>query len=289
MIVVTGANGKLGRDIVERLLDRVPAREIGVCVRDPLAAESLAERGVRVREGDFTNPGALVGAFEGADRVLIVSVDAVGSDAVRMHGNAIEAARDVGADRVFYTSHAGINPASPFPPMADHAATEKLLRESGMQFTALRNGFYASTTLQLLQGALATGELAVPESGPVAWTTHADLAEAAAVALSDGTLADGLLDGPTPALTAAHALSMDEVAALASEVTGQAIRHVVVPAEDYRAHLVANGVPERAAEMLVGMFAAASDGDFAAVDATLPDLLGRPPRTLRDTLTANLS
>jgi uncharacterized protein YbjT (DUF2867 family) len=289
MIIVTGANGKLGRGVVESLLNRFPAHDVGVCVRDPHVARPLADRGVRVRRGDFTDPGSLAHAFEGADRVLVVSVDTTGPDAVAMHRTAIRAARDAGAARIVYTSHAGARPSSAFAPMSDHAAAEEDLRGSGVPFTSLRNGFYASTAVMLLQSALATGELAVPEDGPVAWTTHSDLAEAAAVALHDDVPHGGVLDGPTPALTACEALDMAEVAALASYVTGRTIRHVVVPPDDYRARLIAHGAPEHAAELLVGMFAAAREGDFATMGPTLADLLGRAPRTLRDALASATS
>ncbi len=284
MIIVTGANGTLGRGVVERLLDRVPAREVGVCVRDPQAARPLADRGVRVRRGDFTDPGSLAHAFEGADRVLVVSVDATGPTAIGMHRTAIHAARDAGAARIVYTGHMGARPGSPFAPMPDHAAAEEDLRSSGVPFTSLRNGFYASSALMLLQSALATGELAVPDDGPVAWTAHADLAEAAAIALTDDAPAGGVLDGPTPPLTASDALDTAEVAALASDVTGRRIRRVVVPPDDYRAGLIAHGAPEHVADILVGMFAAAAKGDFATVDPTLAGLIGRAPRTLRATL-----
>lgn len=69
LIVVTGANGQLGRQVVEHLLARVPATHIGVSVRDPAEAEQLEEKGIRVRRGDFDDAGSLVQAFEGASRV----------------------------------------------------------------------------------------------------------------------------------------------------------------------------------------------------------------------------
>ncbi|URN06124.1 NAD(P)H-binding protein [Actinomadura madurae] len=283
MIVVTGANGRLGREVVERLAERVPAERIGVSVRDPEKARVLREKGIRVRRGDFAEPGSLVEAFEGASQVLVVSVDAIGEAAVGAHRTAIEAAEKAGVGRVLYTSHMGVNPDSPFPPMLDHAAAEAVLRESGPAFTALRNGFYASTTGMLLAAALETGELAVPEDGPVSWTAHADLAEAAAI-----ILAEVPFDGPTPPLTGGEAIDMAGVAAIASEVTGRTIRRVVVPDEEYRAGLVGHGVPEAAADMLVGMFAASRKGEFAGVDPALADLLGRPPVPLRDVLKAVL-
>lgn len=283
MLIVTGANGQLGGAIVERLLARVPAAQLGVSVRDPEQAHALAARGVRVRRGDFADAASLVHAFAGASQVLIVSAGTTGEGAVRQHRTAIDAARAAGAGRILYTSHMGANPASPFPPMPDHAATEALLRGSGVAFTALRNGFYAATAVMLLGRAVETGELAAPEDGPVAWTTHADLAEAAALALAEGGL-----DGITPALTGAEALDMAAVAALAAALTGRPIRRIVVSDAAYRDGLVARGVPEAAADMLVGLFVASRQGAFAPADPTLARLLGRPATPLRDVLAAAL-
>lgn len=279
MIIVTGASGQLGRGITERLLGRVPAAEIGVSVRDPEQARDLEKQGVRVRQGDFADPASLAHAFEGASQVLIISANETGGDAVRMHAAAIGAAKAAGARRILYTSHMGSSPASLFLPMLDHAATEAALQDSGVAFTSLRNGFYATTTLQLLRGALQTGELAAPEDGPVSWTSHPDLAEAAAIALTGDDL-----DGLTPALTAREAIDQAGVAAIASELTGRPIRRVVVTDAGYQASLVAHGVPESAAVMLTGMFAASRAGEFARVDPALAGLIGRPPMSLRDFL-----
>lgn len=281
MIIITGATGRLGSLVVEQLLTRVPAGQVGVSVRDPDKAHHLQERGVRVRRGDFTDAATLASAFEGASQVFLVSAGTTGEGAVGQHRAAIEAAVTAGAERILYTSHMGADPTSAFPPMPDHAATEALLRDCGVAFTALRNGFYASTVDLLLgrSGALATGELALPEDGPVAWTTHADLAEAAAI-----TLTAGGLDGVTPALTASAAVDMAGVAALASELTGRTVRRVVVSDEDYRAGMVSGGVPEPAADMFVGLFVAARRGDFAATDPALAGLLGRRPASLREAL-----
>ena len=164
--------------------------------------------------------------------------------------------------------------------MPDHAATEAMLQESGLAVTMLRNGFYAASGLLLLGQALRTGSVAAPEDGPVSWTAHADLAEVAAIALTD----DGLRDGPTPALTGSQALDLAGIAAIAAEVTGRPIVRTVVSDARYRDDLVAHGVPEPAADMLVDLFAASRKGEFAAVDPILERLLGRPPLTVRDVL-----
>ncbi|MDT7579991.1 MAG: hypothetical protein QOK35_1255, partial [Pseudonocardiales bacterium] len=151
-------------------------------------------------------------------------------------------------------------------------------RAAGIPFTALRNGFYASSGLMLLGPAEQTGQVAAPEDGPVSWTAHADLAEAAAVVLAD----EGRFDGPTPPLTGSEALDLAGLAAVVAERAGRPIGRAVVTDAEYRDSLVGHGVPEQAATMLVGLFAASRRGDFAAVDPTLEQLLGRPPLTVRD-------
>ncbi|WP_371778920.1 NAD(P)H-binding protein [Streptosporangium subroseum] len=98
MIIITGGTGRLGSQIVDRLLDRVSADGVGVSVRDTGRAADLAARGVRVRRGDFTDPGSLADAFEGATQVLIVSTDQAGEAAIAQHVAAIDAARDAGAE-----------------------------------------------------------------------------------------------------------------------------------------------------------------------------------------------
>jgi uncharacterized protein YbjT (DUF2867 family) len=272
MIAITGANGRLGRAIVEQLLTRVPAETIAVSVRDPQDARPLAERGVDVRHGDFDEPATLRDAFAGAEQVLIVSANAVGEVALRRHRAAIDAAREAGAARILYTSHMGANPDSAFAPMVSHAASEALLAESGVAYTALRNGFYASTVPVLAAQARQTGTLAAPADGPVSWTTHADLAEAAAVVLTE----PGRFEGPTPPLTAPAAFDLADVAELLS------VQRVVVSDDEHRAALLDNGVPPERADILVGMFQASRRGEFAAVDPTLGQLLGRTPQTVRD-------
>jgi NAD(P)H dehydrogenase (quinone) len=281
-IVVTGANGRLGRGIVERLLERVPASRVGVSVRDAAAAEALTARGVRVRAGDYDDPGSLASAFAGAAQVLIVSVDALGEVAVGRHRRAIEAARAAGARRVLYTSHQHCEAGSPFAAAPDHAATEASL--AGAPYTSLRNGFYASTTLHLLGQAAETGRLVAPEDGPVSWTVVADLAEAAAIVLAD----EGRFDGPTPPLTAGEALDLEAVTAIASEVLGREIERVVVSDRAYVTGLVEHGVPGEQAELFLGLFEAARAGAFDVVDPCLGQLLGRPPVALRDFLAGAL-
>ncbi|MET0233792.1 MAG: NAD(P)H-binding protein [Kibdelosporangium sp.] len=281
MIIVTGGTGQLGGQIVDQLLARVPADQVGVSVRDTDRAGGLAARGVRVRRGDFTDPDSLAEAFEGASQVLIVSSNQSGEAAVAQHVAAIDAARDAGASRILYTSHQAAAEDSVFAPMPDHAATEQYLSKVDVPFTVLRNGFYASTVPLLLGQALATGELTAPADGPVSWTAHVDLAEAAAIILAD----EGRYDGPTPPLTAPDALDLEDIARILTELTGRAIRRVVADDAEWTATLVGHGVPTDRANMLLGMFHAARRGEFATTGPELENLLNRPATPIRSILT----
>jgi NAD(P)H dehydrogenase (quinone) len=106
----------------------------------------------------------------------------------------------------------------------------------------------------------------------------------AAIALSQE-----VLDGITPALTASEALDLEGIAALASELVQRPIRRVVVPDAEYQAGLVAHGLPEQSADMLLGIFRASRRGEFARVDPTLARLIDRPPMPLQGVLKAAIS
>jgi uncharacterized protein YbjT (DUF2867 family) len=281
MIIVTGATGRLGRAIVERLADRVPVEKLGVSVRAPEQADDLRARGIRVRRGDFDDPESLATAFEGATQVLVVS----GPADPAPHRMAIEAAKNAGAERILYTSHQAARPDSLFAATRSHAATEQDLEESGVAYTALRNGFYASTTVWMLRSALESGELVLPEDGPVSWTAHTDLVAAAVLALTDPTR----LSGITPALTGPEALDYADAAAIASDLIGRKITRITVSDDVWKQAALDRGMPPYAVDLTLEIFAASRRGEFTTVDPTLQQLLGRNPTPLRDVLAAELT
>ena len=279
MIVITGATGGLNGATTEELLKRIPADRIGVSVRDVGKARHFADRGVRVRPGAYDDPAGLRDAFEGADEVLVVSSNDPNTDTVPLHRTAIEAAVAVGATRILYTSHQGAGADSPFPPARVHAATEAILADSGVAWTSLRNGFYAHSLDWMLGPWQETGTIVAPADGPVSWTERADAAEAAAIILAGSET----YDGPVT-LTAGEAVTFDDIARTASELTGREIERITLGDEEWVADRVAHGAPEFMARFMLTTFQAAREGRFAGVDPTLAELLGRTPRTVRDLL-----
>ncbi|GAA4265322.1 NAD(P)H-binding protein [Frondihabitans peucedani] len=284
MIVVTGAGGRLGGAVLTELLERIEPSDLGVSTTRPEEFGELAERGVRVRRGSFDDPASLRESFAGADRLLVVSAPRQGSEAVDAHRTAIDAARDAGVGRLFYTSHVGADSLSAFPPTVTHAATEVLLAESGVPFTSLRNGFYADTPLRLLQGAAETGELRVPVDAPVSWTQHRDLAPGIASLLVDESVTD-----PAINLTAEAAFDLDTLADIASEALGRRISVTHLGDDEYRAELTAAGTPALGVTMMLGIFRASRQRHLGIVDPALARLIGRPTTSLVDTIRETLA
>ena len=281
MIVITGATGALNGATADHLLDRLPAAELAVAVRDPAKAGRFAERGVQVRRADYADPASLPAAFAGADQLLLVSSSDPGADAVSLHRAAVDAAVAAGVGRILYTSHQGAAPDTPFGPGRDHFRTEELLAASGTPWTSLRNGFYAHSLEWLMGPWRETGRIVVPADGPVSWTARSDAAEAAAVVLTS----DGGFDGPVT-LTAGAAPTFAELADAAAELAGRPVELVVVDPEEWVAGQVAAGQAEFLARFTLGMYQAAQQGFFAGTDPLLGQLLGREPLTAREALSA---
>ena len=131
-ILVTGASGALGRLVVERLLAAGPGGAVIAAARRPEAVGDLVDRGAEARVADYDRPETLAAAFDGVDRVLLISSSEVGQR-VPQHRNAIEAARAAGVSLMAYTSLLRAD-TSPLGLGSEHSETEALLRASGVPF-----------------------------------------------------------------------------------------------------------------------------------------------------------
>jgi len=286
MLIVTGASGKLGRKVVENLLLHVSAGDISVSVRDSNKVSDMAARGVRVRQGDFSDAASLRHAWAGAKRLLLISSNAAatGGNPLQQHATAISVARQIGVERIFYTSQISSSATSLFPPGRDHAATEAMLAESGIAWTALRHGFYAASALMMNKHGFDAGRLDGPEDGKVAWVTHDDLAAADAKLV----VGNDVIDGPTAPLTGNECLDLADLAHVAGEILGKTISRTVISEESAKANAQAAGIPEGSVAVMLGYYRAARAGEFAVTDPALSRILGRAPESMRTFLQSNL-
>ncbi len=142
--------------------------------------------------------------------------------------------------------------------------------------------FFAARLLRLnrprlIGKAAETGSLVAAEDGKVAWTTHADLAEAdARIALNEGSF-----EGPTPPLTAREAFDLTDVARMLSSITQRNVTRKLLADEEQQAQLSAMGLPHGAIAMSMGLYRAARAGEFASTSSTLEQIIGREPIKLR--------
>ncbi|MFD5898807.1 SDR family oxidoreductase [Streptomyces sp. NPDC060366] len=278
-IVVTGATGHLGRLTIESLLAaEVPAGEIAAVARDRAKAAPLAALGVEVRTGDYDSPESLTDVFRAGDRVLFVS----GSEAGRrvpQHTAVVDAARAAGVAQLAYTGVLG-GPDADFELAAEHKVTERLILESGLPYTFLRNGWYTENYTENLAPVLEHGAVvAAAGDGRVASASRADYAAAAAaVVTGEGHLNKAYeLCGDT-------AWSFDEYAAELSRRTGRTIAYNNVPGETMLGILTGAGVPEPMAAILVDVDRAIERGLLVGRTGDLSRLAGRPTTPLAESV-----
>lgn len=282
--LVTGANGGLGSAVVAELLKLVPADDVAISVRDPDLAERFVARGVRVRRGDFDDRQSLVDAFEGAERVLVISTRNADNNArFIQQKNAIDAAQECGVAHVYYTSIIQ-RPGTPFEAAPGHHATEDYLAALSVKSTIFRNGNYIENLPLFLGSAMATGVVALPEDGPTAWVARQDLAEGIA-----STMLFGEYAGQALSLTGPQALSIGDIAAMAGNIADRRIERRIVDAQAYINALVSRGMPTALAVMLASGFESRARGELAQVDPTLAKILQRPLQTVSDVLPRLLS
>lgn len=274
MIIVSGAAGKLGRRVVETLIGRGAAGRVRALSRSPEKLSDLTARGVEARRADFDDPAGLPAAFEGGSTLLIVSTDNIFEPGarVRQHAAAIDAARATGIRHVAYTS----SPDIPVAIDRDHKETERLLAGSGLAWTALRNTLYAEFLVE--GGAINPGGLVGNAGGgKVAFVTRDDCAAVAAAVLLD----PGPHAHKTYEITGPEAVSRPEIAAILAEVLGRAVPVVDLDDATYRAGVIAAGIPEFLADVVVEFGQATRGGHLAHVSPAVADLTGRPATPLR--------
>lgn len=274
MIVITGATGQLGRLVIQSLLNKLPASQIVAAVRNPARAADLAALGVQVRKADYTDPALLEAAFQGAEKVLLISSSEIGQRAAQ-HRNVIDAAKKAGVSLVAYTSilHAD---RSPLGLAAEHAATEAYLRESGMPNVLLRNGWYTENYLASVPPALQHGAfIGSAGEGRISSAARVDYADAAAVALTASGQA-----GKVYELAGDDSYTLTEFAAELSRQSGKPVPYVNLPEADYKAALLGAGLPEPIANLLADSDVGASKGGLFDDQHQLSALIGRPTTSL---------
>lgn len=282
MIAITGATGQLGQLVIEELLKTVPASQIVAIVRNPAKADALSQRGIVIRQADYTDQAAFTNTLNGVDKLLLISSSEVGQRAAQ-HQNVINAAKAAGVKRIAYTSllHAD---TSPLGLHVEHVETEKALAESGVPYTLLRNGWYTENYLASVPPALEHGVfIGAAGEGKIASATRADYAAAAAKVVSEEGHA-----GKVYELAGDSAWTLSELTAELSRLSGKPVAYQNLSEADFAAALKGAGLPAGLADMLADSDTGASRGGLFDDSRTLSKLIGRPTTPLAESIKAIL-
>jgi NAD(P)H dehydrogenase (quinone) len=279
-IVVTGATGQFGRLAIESLLSRgVPADQIVAVGRSVEKIQDFADRGVAVQYADYDEPESLRKAFAGADKLLFVSGSEPGKR-IPQHQNVIDAAKDAGIGKVFYTSAPNAD-SSGMILATEHLATEQALAASGVPSVILRNGWYLEN--YDLRGALEHGMFGAAGDGKISLATRADLAEAAAAAVVADSHDKRVYE------LGGEGVTLAELAAEVSRQSGREVAYTNMPQDKYTEFLVSVGLPEGFAAILADSDHRAASGALYTGTEDLAQLLGRPATPLADAVRAQLA
>ena len=284
-LLVTGASGHLGRAVVERLLD-MGAERVVAATRTPEKLAHLRERGVEVRAADFDRPETLRDAFEGVDRLALISTDALEVPGRRLaqHRAAIAAAAASGVRHVVYTSAPSPHPTAESSLIDDHFWTEAALFASPLTWTILRNGLYMELVLMSADHAVESGRLFSATGGRGrSYVSRDDCARCIAGALAQARGSE-VLDVTGPA-----AVTQDELAAMLARASGRPVAHVEVSPQVLAEGLAHAGLPPHMVEVVVDFDVQASEGYHALVTPTVERLTGARPEALEEFLGKRLA
>ena len=262
------------------MLQTVSASQIVAIARNPEKAHALSAQGISVRQADYGDESALTSALQGVEKLLLISSSEVGQRASQ-HRNVINAAKAAGVKFIAYTSllHAD---TSPLGLAAEHIETEKMLADSGIAYTLLRNGWYTENYLASAPAALEHGVfIGAAGDGKIASATRADYAEAAARVISEAGH-----EGKVYELAGDNAWTLTQLAAELTKQSGKPVIYQNMSEADFAAALKSVGLPGGLADMLADSDVGASKGGLFDDSKTLSTLIGRPTTTLAESVNA---
>jgi uncharacterized protein YbjT (DUF2867 family) len=277
MILVTGATGRVGIQLVELLWQaNLPVR---VLARTPEAAASLSLLGISVILGDLDRPNDLHTPLSGCDRLISIPPNTINQ--AEQEIRLFEAAKRGGIDRIVKISTSKANPRSTCHFFQQHALGEDYLQQMGTPFTILRSNSFMQNFLWFAREIETRGTISLPMKD--AKTAPVDIRDLAEVAYR--ILTTGDRDSKTYNVTGSEMLSMSAIAEKLSICANKKITYIDVASDDFKQTLFQVGLPQWYAEAVVASWQIASEGHPIVTD-TVFETTGKQPiafdRFIRD-------
>ena len=279
MILITGASGKLGSLVLEKLLDQLPEGEkLAACSRNSEKISRYSTKGVDIRTADYDDKNSLIRAFGGVRKVFFVSGMAPNAQRIRQHQNVVSAAVLAGVRRVVYTSFCQAGPDSKFLFAEVHYQTEELLKQSGLTYTILRNTWYADLLLEGIVNTLESGSFkAAAADARINSIAREDIAQAAVKVLTSDAFGNATFD-----LTGPDTFSYAEAVSWMSEAYGKPISYSEVNSEQLRKLYGGDSSNGYKINGIISSYEAMRAGEYDFVSDDFEKIVGRKPQSVKE-------
>lgn len=281
-IAITGATGQLGNLVIEQLLQLTAAQNIVALVRNIDKAEHFKAQGIELREFDYDRPETLVPALSGVDKLLLISANEIGRRTPQ-HQAVIDAAKVAGVPYLAYTSLLRAD-TSPLGLAQEHRETERLIQDSGITYTFLRNNWYGENYLAGVAHTIETGTLfGAAQDGRISSASRIDYAEAAAKVLNSTCH-----ENKTYELAGSESFSLSDLATLIGQAASKDIIYQNLSAEEYTQGLIQADLPTGLVEVIVDADIQSIQGAIYSDSKDLDQLIGHKTTSIQDAIKASL-
>jgi uncharacterized protein YbjT (DUF2867 family) len=271
MILITGATGTVGSEVVKRL--SAQGIQVRAVTRDPRKVDAHRLPHVHFVQGDFEDVDSMRRACSDVDRAFLLTNSTERTEHQQITFTHV--AHQSGVRHIVKLSQLHADASSPGRFLRYHAAVEAAVQASGITFTFLRPNLYMQGLLNFRQSIQEQSAFfAAADDAGISAVDVRDLADVAVAALTTAQL-----DNKIYALTGPDALTFAEMAHQLSRAVGRTITFVDVPPESMRAALADLGFPAWQADGLLEEFAMYRRGEAAGVEPGVREALGRPPRS----------
>lgn len=274
MILVTGATGNIGRELIMQLAQT--GKPVRALVRNKAKAAQMfqAFSNIELAEGDIAKPSTLPAVLEGVESAFLLTPSDYRQ--VDLQGTFVNASKEAGVKHIVKLSVVGAAPDAPAQLMRWHAQCEKLLEASGVGWTHLRPHVFYQYWLQLIYPIMMSGGFYASLAANVALPAI-DVRDIAAVAVS--CLTEPGHDGKVYRLTGPEALTNGQVAERIGKLIGKTVTYTAMPADQTKAGMMQMGMPAWFVDFVVGMDEAYSTGNYSEVTYDFYKITGRQPRS----------
>jgi uncharacterized protein YbjT (DUF2867 family) len=283
MILVTGATGNIGKELIQDLKDR--GKEFKVMVRKEETRALMETRGIQAVLGDFNRPETFAAALKGVRQAFLLTTPRM--DIVNIEGAFLDVARKAGVQRVVRLSAVGANPWGSSPLARAHGRCEAQLESCGLAWTILRPTMFMQNLTPMYGESVAMTSTLYAPAGD-ARIPFVDTRDVAAVATA--VLTGAGHEGLVYEITGPELYTYAGVAQLLSAQLGRTVEFVDVPDDAAYKSMTDLGMSEYMAHSLITLFHLfRANGSTAVTLGTVTRLTGRPARTLQTYLKENLN